>query len=306
MNRFVADPEWHGLIVAYFFLGGIAAGAFAAACLAHLFGDDADRRATRPAHYLAFPLVAVCGLLLIADLGRPERFWHMMLQSRTWRPMFKWWSPMSVGSWGLSAFGAFAFAAFVGALAEDGRLGLGRFAGLARRLWAGRTGLAFAAGGLLSAWFLGAYTGTLLSASNEPIWADSTWLSPLFLASAISTGVAATVLLGRWLDRGVPETGRDRLERFDTFALMLEAGLLAAFALSLGGLALEAFRTWPGALVPAFVVPFGLIAPLLLRFRPRHATRLGVLLPAILVLAGGLALRAAIVLIPGPMLGVHP
>ena len=45
----------------------------------------------------------------MVDLGRPERFWHMMIQSETFRPMFKWWSPMSAGSWGLSAFGAFSF-----------------------------------------------------------------------------------------------------------------------------------------------------------------------------------------------------
>ena len=73
-------------------------------------GDEDDRRAVRVADYLAFPLVCLCGLLLIVDLNRPERFWHMMIQSQTGRPMLKWWSPMSIGSWGLSAFGAFSFA----------------------------------------------------------------------------------------------------------------------------------------------------------------------------------------------------
>ena len=50
-------------------------------------------------------------------------------------------------------------------------------------------------GGLISAFFVGAYTGTLLTATNQPVWAQSTWLSPLFLASAASTGVAAMILL---------------------------------------------------------------------------------------------------------------
>ena len=97
LNTSVADPGWHGLIVWYFFLGGIAAGAYVMAALADLFGDADDRPGVRVAYYLAFPLVGVCGLLLTIDLGRPERFWHMLIQSNTGRPMFKWWSPMSVG-----------------------------------------------------------------------------------------------------------------------------------------------------------------------------------------------------------------
>ena len=123
INPWVADPGWHDLIVWYFFLGGIAAGAYVMAALADLFGDAEDRRGVRVAYYIAFPLVSVCGLLLTIDLGRPERFWHMLIQSNTGWPMFKWWSPMSAGSWALTAFGAFSFASFVGVLAEDGWLG---------------------------------------------------------------------------------------------------------------------------------------------------------------------------------------
>jgi len=147
LNTSVADPQWHGLIVWYFFLGGIAAGAYVMAALADLFGDIDDRPGVRVAYYMAFPLVGVCGLLLTIDLGRPERFWHMLIQSNTGWPMFKWWSPMSVGSWGLSAFGLFSFASFVGVLAEDGWLGLKRFSPLASRLRTGLTGRLFALGG---------------------------------------------------------------------------------------------------------------------------------------------------------------
>src|SRR6516225_8550036 len=120
MDRYVADPHWGGYITWYFYLGGIAAGSYALAALANLFGGEEDRRATRVAHYIAFPLVAVCGVLLVVDLGRPARFWYMMVQSQTYRPMFKWWSPMSVGSWGLSAFGVFSFVSFLGVLIADG------------------------------------------------------------------------------------------------------------------------------------------------------------------------------------------
>src|SRR5271157_6244619 len=37
LNTSVADPQWHELIVWYFFLGGIAAGAYVMAALADLF-----------------------------------------------------------------------------------------------------------------------------------------------------------------------------------------------------------------------------------------------------------------------------
>jgi len=86
---FTASPEWQWLIVFYFFLGGIAGGAYFLAVLIDLFGDPADRPLARLGYLVAFPLSVVCGVLLIVDLYRPERFWHMMLQSETLRPMFK-------------------------------------------------------------------------------------------------------------------------------------------------------------------------------------------------------------------------
>ena len=79
MNRYVADPHWGGWIIAYFYLGGIAAGAYATAGMARIFGQESDRRGVRAADYLAFPLVSLCGIMLIIDLNRPERFWHMLI-----------------------------------------------------------------------------------------------------------------------------------------------------------------------------------------------------------------------------------
>lgn len=302
MNRFAADPGWHGSIVAYFFLGGIAAGSYAMASLAGLFGDEDDRRSTRAAYYLAFPLVCVCGVLLVIDLGRPERFFHMLIKSNTWTPMFKWWSPMSVGSWGLSAFGGFALASFVGVLAEDRRLGLGRFASLARRFGQGRIAKAFQIGGALSGFFLAAYTGTLLSASNQPVWADSTWIAALFLASAASTGIAATILLAPRLGETPSPDSMHRLDRLDRFAIVLEIAMLACFAASLGRFSRDAFFRWPGALIPAFVLPVGLFAPLIAH---RFGGRRSRFAAPVFVLLGGLALRFAVVLMPGSLLLPH-
>ncbi|MFO0956171.1 MAG: NrfD/PsrC family molybdoenzyme membrane anchor subunit [Isosphaeraceae bacterium] len=295
MNRFVADPDWHGYIVAYFYLGGIAAGAYAIASMAALFGDEAARRGTRGAFYIAFPIVNFCGLLLTIDLGRPERFWHMMFRSQTLWPMFKWWSPMSAGAWGLAAFGAFSGASFLGVLAEDRRFGLGRFAPIAERLGRGFIGRAFEVGGTLSAFFLGSYTGALLTATNQPIWADTSWLAALFLASSASTGIAALTLVHRWW---LGDAGREvshRLEFADLWAIGLEACTLALFAMSMGrwiGLALSA---WPGILLPAVVVPVGLVLPALFLAGPRRVPEWAA---PVLVLVGGFFLRYAVVGLP--------
>ena len=59
------------------------------AALIDLFGRASDRPLARLGYRIAFPSVIVCGILLIVDLSRPERFWHMLLQAETWRPMFK-------------------------------------------------------------------------------------------------------------------------------------------------------------------------------------------------------------------------
>src|SRR5262245_57797949 len=81
MNPFVQDPAWGWWIIFYFFLGGLAAGCYFAATLIDLFGSAEDRPLARIGYRVALPLIAICAVLLIVDLERPERFWHMVLQS---------------------------------------------------------------------------------------------------------------------------------------------------------------------------------------------------------------------------------
>ncbi len=302
MNRFVTDPEWHGWIVWYFYLGGIAAGAYAIASMAALFGTEADRRGTRAAFYIAFPIVNLCGLFLTIDLGRPDRFWHMLIQSRTGHPMLKWWSPMSAGAWGLAIFGAFSFASFLGVCAEDGHLGLGRLAPLARRLGRALVGRIFEIGGTLSAFFLGAYTGTLITATNQPVWADTSWLSALFLASSASTGAASILLLNRGWFRNINHEVAKKLELVDLWAVVLEGAMLVTFAWALGDLRWDAFGRWPGFLIVAVVAPFGVVLPLALAF---VQTRGASTLSAAFALFAGFALRYAIVMMPGRFFLLH-
>src|SRR3954470_229569 len=98
---FSASPEWGWLIVFYFFFGGLAGGCYFLAVLIDLFGRLEDRALARLGYFISFPCILISGLLLTLDLTRPERFWHMLIESNTLRPLIKPWSPMSVGSWAL-------------------------------------------------------------------------------------------------------------------------------------------------------------------------------------------------------------
>ena len=292
--RIVAAPEWGWWIILYFYFGGIAAGAYFIGTLIDLVGVERDRPIAKLAYYLAAPLVAICGLLLVIDLTRPERFWHMLIQSNTGLPMFKYWSPMSVGAWALLFFGLFTGASFVGALSEDGRFGLQRFSRLARYLHQGPVGTIFQVIGCLFGFFIASYTGALLTANNQPFWSDRPLIGALFLASAASTGIAALLLIMS-LRRGIPYDSVANLERTDRWVMLLELLLLIAFVVSLGSLAPAFVGSIYGILLIAVTLALGVIVPLVLSWR----TPLGsgnTLVAAVLVLIGGLVLRYAIVM----------
>src|SRR5215475_4470698 len=119
-QHFVAPPQWEWYIVWYFFLGGLAGGAYLLGTILRLVGDPRDARVARLAFLVAFPALALCPILLTLDLGRPLRFWHMLIDSRTFGLNFKYWSPMSVGAWALLIFGVCSAVSFIEVLALDG------------------------------------------------------------------------------------------------------------------------------------------------------------------------------------------
>jgi hypothetical protein len=91
---------WHWAIIWYFFFGGLAAGCYVIASIAALFGSREDRVVTRTGYYLSLVALLPCPPLLIIDLGKPERFLHMLR-------VFKVKSPMSMGTWGVVSFSLF-------------------------------------------------------------------------------------------------------------------------------------------------------------------------------------------------------
>ena len=219
------------------------------------------------------------------NLGRPERFWHMLIQSETLRPMIKTYSPMSLGAWALLCFGGCALLSFVAVLAERGWLGWPLLRRLSPPAFVGR--LVTVVGALLG-FYVAGYTGVLLSVTNRPIWADTTLLGLTFLISAASTSAALLILLGFW--GGASGDSIDALERFDAFILVLEAVAIAGLLVSLGRIATVWLNGW--GLLLAVMVLGGIALPLYMRLRapgPRQA------IGPVLVLLGGLILRAVII-----------
>jgi protein NrfD len=281
---FSSSPHRGAYIALYNFLGGIAGGSFFLAGLLHLFGRAEDRPAIRAGYYVALAGAVLSGLLLTLDLSKPFRFWHMLLQSNRGVPMFKPWSPMSVGAWALLGFAVLALLASLGALGET--RGWRRAAGLGR----GAPGVLLAVLGGLLGLFLAGYTGVLLAVTNRPVWADSSWLGAVFLASGVSTAAATLILLGRGT-ASADGTGR-WLAGFDRGVLAIELVTLVAFMASLGAMA-RLWLGWTGAVLLLGVVGTGIVAPLALE-GGRDASRRRAL-AAVLVLLGGLLLRVAVI-----------
>jgi protein NrfD len=243
---------------------------------------------------VAFPADMLCAPLLIADLTRPERFWHMLIQSHRGLPMFKYWSPMSVGSWALLIFGAIGFVGFVGSLAEVGVVRWAPLRAINQALRRGPARWPFALLGAACGFFLASYTGVLLSVTNRPIWADTNLLGLLFLASAGSTAAALLLLLAqRW--RHVIPDSLHWLDRLDTWVMLLELVVLIAVVVSLGPVAQVWLSAW-GLLLLVGVVLAGIVLPLALHWLPGLLGNLSAPVAAVLALAGGFILRAVVVL----------
>lgn len=288
-------PHWEWWIVIYFFTGGIAAGAYFTSAIIELVGGPEDRPTARMGYYIAFALLPICVIALIADLGTPLRFWHMIVYSHTFLPWPKWDSPISVGAYALLFFGLFAFLSFVDALVETGRLPWAPF----REKYSGWPRKLYALIGAFFGFFIASYTGVLLAHTHLPVWADTPLLGALFAASAASTGMAA-VALGLKMTKAQANESETKLKQADNIALILELILLIGLLIWLGSSAAPIFTGLSGILLIGGVILIGLIIPLIIQFRAGfQGIRSGgslTMLAALLILIGGLLMRTVIVM----------
>lgn len=294
------DPTlhvWGWEIPVYLFLGGVVAGIMVLLAGRELVHRRAWSRRLRLAPLAAIALLSAGMGALFLDLSYKV---HVLRFYATFRPT----SPMSWGSWLLLLVVPALILLGVGALhSEDvawvrARLGEGRIAVAWERVraFSVRWRRSILAATLLLGIGLGTYTGILLGTlASRPLW-NSSLLGPLFLTSGISTG-AAFLLLMR------PESDEiHALVRYDLVAIVVEVVLLGLFLVGAktGG-ALSSAGVAPllgGAWTPWFwslVVALGLAVPALLESAEIVLGLVSTRWSPVLVLVGGLALRAILV-----------
>jgi formate-dependent nitrite reductase membrane component NrfD len=167
------QPVWEWKIAAYLFAGGLSAGSAMLAAGADLTGRPGLRRWSRLG---ALGSIVASMYFLVADLGRPERFHHML---RVAKPS----SPMSVGTWILTAYGPGAGLAGAAEL-MPGRLLRSRLGRLVS--WLARPAGMWAAG---TAPGVASYTAVLLSHTAVPAWHEAhPYLPFVFTGSAAASG----------------------------------------------------------------------------------------------------------------------
>jgi formate-dependent nitrite reductase membrane component NrfD len=284
-------PVWRWEIVWYFFFGGLAAGCYVIASIASLFGSKEDRAVVRTGYYASLLALLPCPLLLIKDLGKPERFLNMLR-------VFKVKSPMSMGVYGLLTFSIFSGITAVIQAARDGLLGKWW---LAHWLASLPQKLLIVPGSLFGT-FLGGYTGVLLAATSIPLWSRSKLLGAVFISSAISTSSALITLVLRIF--GVHGSTLRKLERLEWAAILTEMTSLFAFLRGSGRAARPLVGSGPsekGRTFWSLVFGSGLILPWMLqsvglfsKHTEKHQRGRGILI-SLLVLIGGYFLRRTII-----------
>jgi formate-dependent nitrite reductase membrane component NrfD len=198
----VKEPTWTWEIPTYFFTGGLAGASAVLSSAARVSGNET---LARRALYIGALADLVSPVLLISDLGRPERFHHMLR-------VIKVTSPMSLGSWVLLVSGG---ASTTAALLQ-----------LLDKLRPVRIAASIAAA--LAGPPLATYTGVLVADTAIPVWHEGRHELPwIFGASAAaSAGAAASIF--------TPTRDAGPARRVAVAGVLAEGALMQAMELRLG------------------------------------------------------------------------
>ncbi len=290
---------WHWPIAVYLFLAGLSAGAIISAIIIKwMKGNDVSPwDGIIKAGAILAPVTIGVGLcLLIFDLTRPFDFWKLLVH-------YNFGSVMTIGVLALFAYFPvvilFLLGVFKKELIDEGPFKfLAPFANIALNY-----AKAIEAITLILAIGVGAYTGFLLSAMNSYPLLNTPILPALFLASGVSAGISANLVVGLlFFTKSTKDSNVGYLHGLDIKVIFVELFFLfilfvgmyyqggetahvAQSALSGSGLST---LLWLG------VVGLGLILPIGLNFALPHGVKHShgfVIFNALIVLVGVLALR---------------
>jgi len=183
-----ASP-WEADIPAYLFLGGLAAGSSLLAAGADVTDRPAVRRTGRLGALVA---ISASFAALVHDLGKPARFVNML---RVAKPT----SPMSVGTWVLTAYGPAAGLAGAAEIPAVLRLlprplrTLVRLLARPAGVWAAATAPAVAS-----------YTAVLLADTATPAWHEAHRELPYLFVSSAAAAAGGLAMIGAPVDQAAP------------------------------------------------------------------------------------------------------
>ncbi len=303
------ELNWGLPVILYLFLGGLGAGAGAvsASVLLRSGGGNVPGPGFHIARWGAFiaPVMVIIGTsLIVLELGS--------FQAGNWFRFINLFkvinlSPMSIGSWVLGLFIIVSLVYAYTFLKRDPHPG------------DERDGLRKAMAWVMVPLGVGValYTGILLGAMPaRPFW-NSPILALLFLVSALSTGVAAILLMRTLFGRRSAGDGDDQgaymLASSDVLLIGFEIAVVFLFVmyahLTIGGVKEAVNIILGGELTTLFwigVVLLGLVLPILLEMRhviptllyqkQYAASHTMEIIVSLLVIAGGFLLRYVVVL----------
>jgi formate-dependent nitrite reductase membrane component NrfD len=253
----IKEPVWTWQIPTYFFTGGLAGASAVLSSAARVAGNQ---KLARRALYIAAAADLVSPPLLISDLGRPERFHHMLR-------VVKVTSPMNLGSWVLLVSGGASTTAALLQLLD--RLRPVRIAASIVSTLAGPP--------------LATYTGVLVADTAIPVWHEGRHELPwIFGASATaSAGAVASIF--------VPPRDAGPARRLAVAGVLAEGALMQAMELRLGTVG-EVYRQGDAGKFSWAAKGLSLAGAALLARRGRKS-RTSAVLGGALVCAGELCLR---------------
>lgn len=223
---------WHWPIAVYLFLAGLSSGAMMTALSVEWMNPEkkAPWDAFVRAGVLLAPVTIIVGLLiLVFDLTKPLNFYKLLLTYNLQSVMslgvllLLVYTPLSI-IYAAMRFRASLESSFLGGLVRA-------FGGILdflerHSLWFGRLIFAFAGG-------VGVYTGFLLSAIQTFPLYNSPILPILFLASGLSSGIAACICFGLlFFEKEVSKSTTKYLLTMDLRVIPIESLLI--FALFVG------------------------------------------------------------------------
>lgn len=278
----IKHAHWTWQVPVYFWIGGLGTGVHLFSTMAQVLGHR-DPALVRASRYTVLVTMILSPILLIWDLGRPERFYNMMR-------ILKLRSPMSTQSWSLMVFGTLGGMLATRQAASDGLLGENVLARLALKLIPERL-IALLA--LPVGLHVGSNTGNLIAATSVPVWARNWMLmGPTFLASGLSTGLSFLSLVLNLTNSGERKT-LHALHRAERATIVVEAALIAGSLARMSRWSKPLFHKTVAPLFVGGAIIGGVLAPFALL--SGRESRQRSMLSSVLVLLGGLAFRFAMI-----------